>query len=163
MFHRRLTVLQISLTGLALSFCVACGGGSNPTEPPMPTITQTATVNFVYMAATTRDAAVAMQFPACIAAVGATHFHPSWQSFGRVNMTAVGTDRWEITFSSVPVGSRERLRVSDPNACDTDPNGASTENVLANGVLLTDVVDTPGNGTEPGLAFTVDAAGNVTP
>lgn len=45
----------------------------------------------------------------------------------------------------------------------TDPNGASTMNVFANGVLLTRIVDTPGNGTEPGLAFTVSASGGVTP
>lgn len=36
-------------------------------------------------------------------------------------------------------------------------------NVFANGVLLTRIVDTPGNGTEPGLAFTVSASGGVTP
>ena len=48
-------------------------------------------------------------------------------------------------------------------ACATDPNGASTENVFANGILLTDIVGTPGNGTEPGLAFTVAADGTVTP
>ena len=36
-------------------------------------------------------------------------------------------------------------------------------NVLGNDVLLVDTVPTPGSGTEPGLAFTVDADGTVTP
>jgi hypothetical protein len=35
--------------------------------------------------------------------------------------------------------------------------------VSANGTLLTRVVDTPGNGIEPGLAFEVAANGSVTP
>ena len=78
-------------------------------------------------------------------------------------MTAAAADRWQITFDDVPVDSEQRIRISDPNACRTDPNGASTTNIFANGVLLTRVVDTPGNGTEPGLAFTVAAGGVVTP
>ena len=41
--------------------------------------------------------------------------------------------------------------------------GASTERVSANGTLLTRVVDTPGSGIEPGLAFEVAADGSVTP
>ena len=83
--------------------------------------------------------------------------------FSRIDMTAVGSDRWEITFSDVPVGFEQRIRISDPNTCATDPNCASTQNVFANGVLLTRVVDTPGNGTEPGLAFAVATDATVTP
>jgi len=41
--------------------------------------------------------------------------------------------------------------------------GASTVNVSANGVLLLRVVDTPGSGVEPGLAFAVAADGSIDP
>jgi len=40
---------------------------------------------------------------------------------------------------------------------------AATEGVFANGIELDTVVDTPGNGIEPGLSFSVDASGDVTP
>ena len=120
-------------------------------------------VQFVYMASTTTDPAVAALFPGCVQGVGTTHIHPEWHNFARTNMTAVGADRWEIAFSQVPVGMENRIRISDPNACATDPNGASTQNVLANGILLTRIVSTPGNGLEPGLAFSVDSGGQVMP
>ena len=134
------------------------GGGSSPTSP-----TQPATVTFSYLAATALDAAVQQQFPQCTNGVAQTHIHPGWRGFSRLDMMALGSDRWEITLTDVPVGAEQRIRISDPNACDTDPNGASTQNVFANGVLLTRVVDTPGNGTEPGLAFAVSADGTITP
>lgn len=78
-------------------------------------------------------------------------------------MTPVGGDRWEIAFSDVPVNARQSIRVSDGNACDQNPTGAATRNVSANDVLLTQIVPTPGSGTEPGLAFTAAADGRVTP
>ena len=157
MFRFRSTVALPVL--LAAWLIPGCGGGSGSN----PTAVVLTTVQFAYRAATAIDPQVRANFPGCVANVGSSHIHPSWQSFQRVNMTAVGADRWEITFSNVPVGMESRIRVSDPNACDSDPNGASTENVFANEVRLTRVVDTPGNGTEPGLAFTVTADGTVTP
>jgi hypothetical protein len=78
-------------------------------------------------------------------------------------MTAVGTDRWEISFTDVPTAVRQSIRVSDGNVCDQNPTGAATQNVFANDVLLADVVPTPGSGTEPGLAFTVTSDGRITP
>jgi hypothetical protein len=78
-------------------------------------------------------------------------------------MTAVGADRWEISFTDVPANLRQSIRVSDGNACDQNPTGAATRNVFANDVLLADVVPTPGSGIEPGLAFTVASNGRVTP
>ncbi len=78
-------------------------------------------------------------------------------------MQAVGADLWQITFTDVPVDVRLSLRVSDPNVCTENSTGAATRNVSANDVLLVDIVPTPGSGTEPGLAFTVDADGTVTP
>ena len=77
--------------------------------------------------------------------------------------TAVAPNRWEITFTDVPFGSEQRIRISDPNACSLNATGASTEGVSANGTLLIRVVDTPGSGIEPGLAFVVAADGSVTP
>jgi len=123
-----------------------------------------ASVTFVYEAATAIDSRVAEQFSGCVAGVGQTHIHPSWRSFDRVNMSmSAASDRWTITFDDVPVDSRERIRVSDPNVCDENPTGAATRNVFANDVRLTEIVDTPGAGTEPGLALTVAADGSVTP
>jgi hypothetical protein len=39
----------------------------------------------------------------CVRGVGHTHFHPSWRNFARIEMTAIGVDRWEISFSDVPI------------------------------------------------------------
>jgi hypothetical protein len=99
----------------------------------------------------------------CVQLVGRTHIHPGWRGFARIDMTAVGTDRWEISFSDVPTNARQSIRVSDGNACDQNPTGAATRNVFANDVLLTEVVPTPGSGTEPGLAFSVGSDGRVAP
>ncbi len=138
---------------------VGCGGD----EPSGPVGATTATVRFVYGASTAIDPAVAQAFPGCVQGVGQTHIHPSWRNFARVNMQAAGADSWEITFQDVPVGGEQRIRVSDPNVCAQNPTGAATEGVSANGVTLTRIVDTPGSGIEPGLAFSVSADGSVTP
>ena len=121
-----------------------------------------ATVVFSYMAPTTTDPAVAAMFPQCVQGVNVTHLHAGWRGFQAFALTAMGPDRWELTFTDVPVGS-ERIRISDPNACALNATGASTEGVSANGTVLTRVVDTPGSGIEPGLAFEVAADGSVTP
>ncbi len=78
-------------------------------------------------------------------------------------MQVAGPDRWEITFQDAPIGGEQRIRVSDPNVCPQNPTGAATEGVSANGVTLTRIVDTPGSGIEPGLAFSVSADGAVMP
>ena len=124
---------------------------------------QVTVVEFVYQASTSIDPDVAAAHTACVAGVGQTHIHPSWLNFSRINMRAVGVERWEITFEDVPIDMLQSIRVSDPNVCADNPTGASTQNVSANAVLLTDVVDTPGSGIEPGLSFTVDANRQVTP
>ncbi len=124
---------------------------------------QVTVVEFVYQASTSVDPDVAAAHAACVAGVGQTHIHPSWLSFSRINMRAVGVERWEITLEDVPIDMLQSIRISDPNVCANNPTGAATQNVSANAVLLTNVVDTPGNGVEPGLSFTVDANGLVTP
>lgn len=138
----------------------ACGSDDEPAAA-RPQRTR-ATITFEYVAPTSIDPATAERFPACVQGAGRTHIHPSWRDFARVDMTAAG-DRWTISFADVPVGGRERIRVSDPNACAENPTGAATRDVFANGVRLTEIVDTPGTGTEPGLAFTVAEDGAVAP
>ena len=149
----------VAPTLLLVVSLAACGGsGDSPTAP-----NRRATFTITYRAATAIDPAVQTQFPSCVNGVRPTHIHPGWQGFVRVVLPAFPPDRFEITFTDVPAGNRQSLRISDPNACAIDPNGASTQNVFANGTLLTDVVGTPGNGTEPGLALTVATDGTVTP
>jgi hypothetical protein len=137
----------------AVALAAACG-----TEP-----VTTATVEFGYAAPTAADQAIAMQFPACFQGVNQTHIHPSWREYEASLLTADGSDRWVITFDDVPVGVEQRFRINDPNNCDLNATGATTTDITANGVTLTRVVDTPGSGIEPGLAFTVSGNGAVTP
>lgn len=137
--------------GLAvLAVLAGCG-------PQEPGAREVAEVTFVYRAPTARDLSV----PDCGA--GETHIHPSWLSYDAYFFEAQGPDEWRYTFRTVPVGSRNRIRVNDPNECARDANGATIRNIFANGVLLTSQVPTPGNGTEPGLSFMVAEDGTVTP
>lgn len=154
---RRLAPALVSIALLAF------GGAGCPNDDGNPTGSGFARVTFQYLAPTVTDPDVAAQFPDCVQGVGQTHIHPGWRGFARRDMTVAGQDRWEAVFDDVPVGTEQRIRISDPNACATDPNGASTDNVFANGRRLTRIVPTPGNGQEPGLAFTVAADGSVTP
>ena len=120
-------------------------------------------MQFVYRASTIPRTDLPPSTRQCVDGVGQTHIHPSWRNFALFPMDAVGTNRWEITLTDVPVNARQSIRVSDGNVCDENPTGAATRNVFANDVLLTEIVPTPGSGTEPGLAFTVAADGGVTP
>jgi len=152
------------LCAFAVLLCVASSrcGGSTPSTPANPSA-RVATVRFVYRASTTLRAELTPEQQACARGVGNTHIHPSWRGFAASPFRAVGADRWEISFEDVPVAERQSIRVSDGNACTENPTGAATRNVFANDVLLTEIVPTPGSGIEPGLAFTVDATGRVTP
>ena len=138
---------------------MGCGNESSPTTPS-PTA---ATVRFTYLAVTALNPDLPASAQACVQGVGRTHIHPSWRNFIRIDMQAVGSDRWEISFSDVAVNERQSIRISDPNVCADNPTGAATNNVLANDVRLVEIVPTPGAGTEPGLAFTVGADGRVSP
>ena len=141
---------------LGLSACL--DGSTGPDAP-----TAFATVVFSYSASTSTDPSVAVLHSQCVQGVGVTHLHAGWHNFQSFALTAVAPNRWEITFTDVPFGSEQRIRISDPNACSLNATGASTEGVSANGTLLIRVVDTPGSGIEPGLAFVVAADGSVTP
>ncbi len=138
----------------------AVGCISGDTNGPAVQVT---VVEFVYRASTSTDPDVAAAHAACVSGVGQTHIHPSWLNFSRIDMRAVGVERWEITFDDVPIDVLQAIRISDPNVCADNPTGAATQDVSANAVLLTNIVDTPGSGVEPGLSFTVDANRQVTP
>ena len=61
----------------------------------------------------------------------------------------------------MPLGTRVSFRVNDQNACDQNPTGAVTQNVFVNDVRLIQNTTTPGNGDEPGFAFTMAPNGTV--
>ncbi len=153
---RGLTWIEVVVV-VTSAACMACGDGATSPSPAG------ATVEFDYRASTTVSPDLPASAQACVNGVGRTHIHPSWRDFNRIDMQSLGSDLWQITFTDVPVDVRLSIRVSDPNVCAENATGASTQDVFANDVRLVDVVPTPGTGTEPGLAFTVDASGGVTP
>jgi hypothetical protein len=127
-------------------------------SPESPTDSTVATVHIVFLGSTARRTDLPASAQACAGAVGPTHVHPSWRNFAVVPMQPIPLDRYELTFTDVPVGTRVTFRVNDQNFCDENPTGAVTRNILANGVRLAQNATTPGNGDEPGYALT--AAGN---
>ena len=57
---------------------------------------------------------------------------------------------------------RVSFRINDQNACDENPTGAVTRNVFVNDFRVAQNTTTPGNGDEPGFAFTVTTNGTFT-
>jgi len=151
------------LMGAALSLAVAgCDGGGAPAAPSGPTQANPATVRIVFMGATARRTDFPVSAQECLSGVGVTHTHPSWRNFEGIPLQPVPPDRYEITFIDVPVNTRVSLRINDQNACDENPTGAVTRNVFANSVRLAQNTTTPGNGDEPGFAFTIAPNGAIT-
>ena len=148
------------LAGL-LAIAVAGCDGDDAGTPFGPTGPGTATVQIVFMGATARRTDLPSSAQACVTGVGATHVHPSWRNFGTVAMQPVPPDRYELTFADVPVNTRVSFRVNDQNACDENPTGAVTRNVLVNSVRLAQNATTPGNGDEPGFAFSITPTGAI--
>lgn len=142
------------LAAMALLLLPGCGG--SPSEPS----SGVATVRFVYNAPTTTRPDIPPSLLACVRFSEPTHAHIGWRRFELVNMTAVGPDRWELTQTDVPVGPRNEILISDPNACFDNPDGFATSNLVANGVPLTQQVQAGGG---PAFAFRVAADGTVTP
>lgn len=143
---------------LATLGCDEPTGPSSPTTPPGST---TATVRLVFLGSTSRRTDLPASAQACVNGVGATHAHPSWRSFATIPLQPVPPDRYELTFTDVPVNTRVSFRVNDQNACDENPTGAVTRNVLVNDIRLIQNTTTPGNGDEPGFAFTIAPNGTV--
>ena len=135
---------------------LTCAGG-----PGSPTSSTGGVVRIAFLGSTTRRSDLPLAAQACVAGVGVTHIHPSWRNFSAIPLQPVPPDRYEITFSDVPLGTRVSFRVNDQNSCDENPTGAVTRNVFANDVRLVQNTTTPGNGDEPGYALTVAANGAI--
>ena len=146
----------VTLASLAPAAC-----NDTPSSPTPSTSATAATVRIVFLGSTTRRSDLPASAAACVSGVGATHIHPSWRSFAGIPLQPVPPDRYEITFSDVPLGTRVSFRINDQNSCDENPTGAVTRNVLANDVRLVQNTTTPGNGDEPGYALSVAANGAV--
>jgi hypothetical protein len=144
--------------GLAALGCDEPNRTSSPTPSPGST---RATVRIVFAGATARRTDLPASAQACVSGVGATHTHPSWRSFASIPLQPVPPDRYEISFTDVPIDARVSFRVNDQNACDENPTGAVTRNVLVNDIRLLQNTTTPGNGDEPGFAFSIAANGRV--
>jgi hypothetical protein len=120
-----------------------------------------ASVRIVFIGATARRSDLPASALACVSGVGPTHIHPSWRSFAAIPLQPVPPDRYEIAFTDVPVNTRVSFRVNDQNACDENPTGAVTRNILVNDLRLIQNATTPGNGDEPGFAFTIASSGTI--
>ena len=148
--------------GSALVLIIACfAAGCDDATPSSPSQPAEATLRIVFLGSTTRRTDLPASASACVSGVGATHIHPSWQGFATIPLQPIPPDRYQMTFTDVPVGSRVSFRINDQNSCDQDPNGAVTRNVFANDVRLIQNATTPGNGDEPGYALTVAADGGI--
>ena len=152
---RLLRMSRILAVGALAGVVWSCSA-SSPVAPGTPRTR----VLFVYMASTSPDPNLPPSTDNCQRFVGSTHVHPSWRNFQVTALTAVGSDRWEVTLDDVPVGPRNSIQVADANACLTDPDGWVTRNVSANGTALVDVISANGGRA---LAFSVAADGRVTP
>jgi hypothetical protein len=88
----------------------------------------------------------------------------TWRNPDYFPMRAVTSERWELPLNDAPAGQRLTVLIHDGNACDASATGAATRNVYVNDVLLTQTVTVnTSSGAEPGVAFSVDASGRVTP
>ena len=149
--------MRIGVIAIVLAFA-ACEDDSMPTSPTGTT----ATVRIVFRGATARRTDLPTSAQACINGVGGTHTHPSWRNFAAILLQAVPPDRYKIAFDDVPIDTRVSFRINDQNSCDQNPTGAVTRNVSVNNVDLVQNATTPGQGDEPGFAFSVTAGGRVT-
>jgi hypothetical protein len=149
---RRSIVIAFA-TVLIVSGCDENNGPSSPAT--------TASVRIVFMGATARRTDLPPFADACVNGVGMTHIHPSWRSFAAIPLQPVPPDRYEISFADVPVDTRVSFRVNDQNACDENPTGAVTRNILVNDIRVVQNATTPGNGDEPGFAVTAARGGAI--
>jgi hypothetical protein len=152
-------LLVAAAIGLTAAGCDDSNGRAGATLQPG---LLTATVRIVFLGATARRTDLPASAQACISGVGMTHIHPSWRNFATIPLQPVPPDRYEITLTDLPVSTRVSFRINDQNACDENPTGAVTRNIFANDVRLFQNTTTPGNGDEPGFAFTISPSGTIT-
>ena len=89
---------------LVLAVATLCCNKSATTTSPTPVGSTMATVRIVFLGATARRTDLPASAQACVGGVGATHTHPSWRGFAGIPLQAVPPDRYEISFTDVPVG-----------------------------------------------------------
>jgi hypothetical protein len=152
---------RVIAVGFALA-ALGCDDPGAPSNPNGPSGSTMATIRIVFMGPTARRSDLPPSAQACVTGVGATHTHPSWRNFAGIPLQPAPPDRYEITFTDVPVNTRVSFRVNDQNSCDENPTGAVTRNIFVNGVRLVQNATTPGNGDEPGFAFTISPNGMIT-
>lgn len=145
-----------------LFLMAGCNDTGTPSSPTMTAASTVGTVRIVFLGATARRSDLPASAQACVNGVGATHTHPSWRAFAGIPLQAVPPNRYEISFNDAPLNTRLSFRVNDQNSCDENPTGAVTRNVFVNDVPLQQNATTPGNGDEPGFAFTIAANGTIT-
>ena len=148
-------------TTIVAVLVLAALGCDEAATPSSPTTGSTATARIVFMGSTARRSDLPASAQACVNGVGATHAHPSWRNFAAIPLTPIPPDRYEISFSDVPIDTRVSFRVNDQNSCDENPTGAVTRNIFVNDVRLVQNATTPGNGDEPGFAFMLGANGSI--
>ena len=154
-----MTIFRCGLTLASIGWLAACGGGS-PTSPA-PGGDR---VVLSYRASTRPRTDLPPSTRACVTGVGETHVHVTWRTPDYFPLRAVAAERWELPLNDAPVGQQLSLLIHDGNVCDRSPTGAAEHDVYINDVLLIRTVTvTTGAGAEPGLAFSVDASGRVTP
>ena len=145
---------------LALIGWLAACGGDTPTDPRQ----EGDRVVLRYQASTQPRTDLPPSAQPCVTGAGETHVHVTWRNPDYFALRAVAAGRWELPLNDAPAGQRLTLLIHDGNACDASATGAATRNVFVNDVLLTQIVTVnTSSGAEPGLAFSVDASGRVTP
>jgi hypothetical protein len=153
-FH--LHARHVAAAALVAAAVAACDEPVSSTGPG----SSVASVRFVFAGSTARRSDLPPSALECLNGVGLTHIHPSWRDFAATPLRPLPPDRYDILLDDVPVATRVSFRINDQNACDENPTGAVTRNVLANDVRLTQNATTPGD--EPGYAFMVAPGGTVT-
>ncbi len=137
----------------------ACGGGG-PSTPTAVTPTATTAVTFEYRASTNLDPGVNFQTCTAKQVTFGVHLHFIWIDWEeRRSMLAVDDNLWRYS-STIPAGRTLNIALHDPNKCLEGDVYVSPQNLFANGVLLTRVVNVD-EGT--GLSFTVLADGSIQP
>jgi hypothetical protein len=154
-----MTIFRCGLV-LALTGWLAACSGDNPASPPQGRDA----VVMSYRASTRPRTDLPPSAQACVTAAGETHVHVTWRNPDYFPLRAVAAERWELPLDDAPVGQRLVLLIHDGNVCDRSPTGAAGHDVYVNDVLLTQTVTvTTSSGAEPGLSFSVDASGRVSP
>jgi hypothetical protein len=150
----------IAIAAILSLAALGCDRARSPESPTQPG--PAAAVRIVFAGSTTRRTDLPASAAACVSGVGATHIHPSWRSFAGIPLQPVPPDRYEIAFTDVPVSTRVSFRINDQNSCDENATGAVTRNIFVNDLRVIQNTTTPGNGDEPGFAFTIAPNGTIT-